>query len=113
MFPLPLSGCCKTRRAVAALENSALLNFVLWIFENVRVSFARFMSRPIKIVLYVVFITMALLFGLLARENFRRASAAEKTRERNFDDASATENTNVTVVEGTNVTAITNATAAS
>jgi hypothetical protein len=51
-------------------------------------------------------------FGLLARQSFRRASTAEKTRQQNFEEASATESTNVAAVETTNVAAITNATAA-
>ena len=56
---------------------------------------------------------MAVWCGFLARGDFRKATAAEKTRQQNFDDASATESTNVAVVEATNVAAITNATAAS
>jgi hypothetical protein len=104
-------GWLRTDGTLATPDNFAPLQFVLWIFENVRVSSARFMSRPVKISLYTVFITMAVLFGLLARENLRRASTAEKARQQNFDEASTTESTNVAAAETTNVTAITNATA--
>ena len=67
------------------------------------------MNRPLKIVLYIVFITVAVSFGLLARSNFRKAVAGEKVREQKLDEASATESTNaanVAVIENTNAAAL-------
>ena len=61
------------------------------------------MSRPIKIVLYVVCITMVIVFGLKARQEFGKAAAAKQTRQNRLDDAASTENTNV--AERTNVAA--------
>lgn len=67
------------------------------------------MSRPVKIVLYIACITVAVVFGLKAKEQFRRAGVAKQIRQQKLDDAASTENTNV-LVEITNVSAeITNA----
>jgi len=69
------------------------------------------MNRPVKIILYVVFITAAVWFGLKTREQFRHATVTEHTRQDRLDDASSTENTNV-VAQTTNATAgVTNAVA--
>src|SRR5688500_6614148 len=69
------------------------------------------MSRPVKIVLYAVCITMAVVFGFKAKGEFRKAAVAKQLRQQALDEASGTENTNV-IVEATNVaTEITNAAA--
>src|SRR5688572_23684697 len=62
------------------------------------------MSRPVKIVLYIACITVAVVFGLRAKEQFRRAGVAKQERQLKLDDAANIENTNV-VVETTNVSA--------
>src|SRR5687767_10882046 len=62
------------------------------------------MSRPIKIVLYVVCVTMVIVFGLKAKQEFGKAAADKQTRQNLLDDAASTENTNV-LVERTNVAA--------
>ena len=62
------------------------------------------MSRPIKIVLYVVCITMTVSFGVLAKQEFRKAAAAKEKRQQKLDDAASIENTN-RVTETTNVLA--------
>jgi TolA-binding protein len=72
------------------------------------------MSRPIKIVLYVVCITAAVWFGLKARDQFRRASVTKQARQAVLDDAASIENTNVLaantnfVSEDTNTVLVTN-----
>src|SRR5437867_3664181 len=66
------------------------------------------MNRPLKIIFYAVFITAAVCFGLLARNNFRRAVAGEKAREQRLEEAVATESTNAAATEITNATAIEN-----
>jgi|ERR1043166_5961485 TolA-binding protein len=72
------------------------------------------MNRPVKITLYVIFIAAAVCFGLLARSNFRKATAGEKARERKLDEAATVESTNTVAIETTNAAAIeeTNAVAA-
>ena len=60
------------------------------------------MSRPIKIVLYVVCITAAVWFGLKARDQFRRGSITQQTRQAALDDAASIENTN-TLAASTNL----------
>jgi len=65
------------------------------------------MNRALKIFLYIVFITMAVCFGLLARGNFRKAVAGEKAREQKLEEAVATENTNAIAAESTNVAPVT------
>ena len=67
------------------------------------------MNRPVKIILYVVFITAAVWFGLKTKEQFRKATVTEQGRQQALDDAASTDNTNV-LAEVTNATAeITNA----
>lgn len=63
------------------------------------------MNRPLKIILYLVFITMAVWFGVATRNNFRKATAGEKAREQKLDEASAIEVTNAVVTENTKVAA--------
>jgi len=62
------------------------------------------MSRPVKIVLYVVCITAAVWFGLKAREQFRKASSTKQTRQAILDEAASIENTNA-LAETTNAIA--------
>jgi TolA-binding protein len=62
------------------------------------------MSRLVKIVLYIACIGAAVIFGLKAREQFRRAGVAKQIRQQTLDAASSTENTNA-VVEATNLNA--------
>src|SRR5688500_337330 len=61
------------------------------------------MSRPIKIVLYAVCITMVIVFGLKAKQEFGKAANARQLRQQRLDDAANIENTNV--VERTNLLA--------
>ena len=65
------------------------------------------MNRPIKIILYVVFLAMAVGFGLETKKSFRAAAANEQARGARLDEASATESTNAAVLEATNITALT------
>ncbi len=64
------------------------------------------MSRPVKIVLYLACIAAAVVFGLKAKEQFRRAGVAKQVRQEKLDDAASIEkeNTNV-LVQNTNVSA--------
>src|SRR5689334_18761631 len=67
------------------------------------------MSRPVKIVLYIACITAIVVFGLKAKEQFRRAGIAKQARQLKLDEASSIENTNA-YSENTNLSAeITNA----
>src|ERR1051325_7624967 len=72
------------------------------------------MSRPVKIVLYLVFITVMVSLGLLTKAEFRKAAAAKQTRQARLDEAASTENTNAlteatnSLVETTNAAAVTN-----
>ena len=66
------------------------------------------MSRPVKIILYLVFITLAVWFGLLARENLLRATAGEKARAEKLDDAGTADSTNAPALENTNLVALEN-----
>ena len=72
------------------------------------------MSRPIKIVLYVVCVAATIWFGLKARDEFRRAGATKQARQAALDEAASIDNTNVLaagtnlVSEDTNAVAITN-----
>ena len=72
------------------------------------------MSRPIKIVLYVVCIAATIWFGLKARDEIRRAGSTKQARQAALDEASSIENTNVVaantnlVSEDTNAAPITN-----
>ena len=72
------------------------------------------MSRPVKILLYIIFIVMAVWFGLLTRANLREATAGEKARAAKLDETGAGEGTNTPALANTNVAAadITNAPAA-
>src|ERR1051326_7337873 len=65
------------------------------------------MNRALKLVLYIVFIVMAVCFGLLTRGNFRKAVAGEKAREQKLEEAVSTENTNAVAAESTNITTVT------
>ena len=62
------------------------------------------MNRAFKITLYVVFLGMAIGFGIAAKRSFRKAAATEQTRQLKLDEASNIENTNA-VAEATNVLA--------
>jgi TolA-binding protein len=62
------------------------------------------MSRPVKIVLYIVCITVAVVFGLKAKGQFRNAAAAKQARQQTLEDAASTENTNI-LAESTNLLA--------
>ena len=62
------------------------------------------MNRALKIVLYIVFIAVAVGFGIAAQRNFRKATATQQIRAKQLDDASNVENTNL-VTETTNVAA--------
>ena len=64
------------------------------------------MNRRIKLILYVVFIALAVGFGLAAKKSLRAATANEQARGARLDDASATENTNTAVLENTNAAAL-------
>ncbi len=69
------------------------------------------MNRAFKIIFYVVFIGMAVGFGIAAKRSVGKASATEQTRQLKLDEASSIETTNV-VAETTNLAAeITNAVA--
>lgn len=61
------------------------------------------MSRPVKILLYLTFIVMAVWFGLLTRANLRQATAGEKARAEKLDEAGAVEATNPPALENPNV----------
>ena len=65
------------------------------------------MNRPIKIILYVVFLAMAVGFGLAAKKSLRAATANEQARSLRLDDASSTENTNAPALEATNLVSLT------
>ncbi|HTD65723.1 MAG TPA: hypothetical protein VK846_04225, partial [Candidatus Limnocylindria bacterium] len=61
------------------------------------------MNRPVKIILYIVFITMAVGFGIAAKNQVRLAAASEKQRQKNLDEAVAIESeTNARAIEITN-----------
>jgi TolA-binding protein len=62
------------------------------------------MNRAFKIILYVVFLGLAIGFGLAAKRSFRKAAATEQTRQLKLDEASNIENTNA-LAETTNVLA--------
>jgi TolA-binding protein len=62
------------------------------------------MSRPVKIVLYVVCLTVGVVFGLKAKQEFRKASASKQVRQLRLDEASNVENTNL-LAERTNILA--------
>ncbi len=66
------------------------------------------MNRPIKIILYVVFLAMAVGFGLAAKTNFRAATGNEQARVQKLDDASATEITNTAALDNTNTAVLAN-----
>ena len=73
------------------------------------------MKGPVKIILCIVFVAMAVGFGLAARKNFREATATQRERAQRFDEATATEITNAVAVEATNAATLerTNAVTAS
>ena len=61
------------------------------------------MNRPVKIILYIVFITMAVGFGIAAKNQVHLAAASEKQRQKNLDEAVAIESeTNARAIEITN-----------
>ncbi len=71
------------------------------------------MNRPLKIILYIVFLSVAVGFGVAAKKQFRNATASEKQREKILDAAAsvdsgtndaALEITNAPVTENTNAT---------
>jgi TolA-binding protein len=62
------------------------------------------MSRPVKIILYVVCLTVGVVFGLKAKQEFRKASASKQVRQLRLDEASNVVNTNL-VAERTNILA--------
>jgi TolA-binding protein len=66
------------------------------------------MSRPVKIALYVVCITLSVVFGLKAKQEFSKASRAKQSRQQQLDDAAGIESTNV-LAETNAVTLDTNA----
>lgn len=66
------------------------------------------MSRPVKILLYIIFIVMAVWFGLLTRANLRQATAVEKARAEKLDEAGAVEGTNPPALENPNPGALEN-----
>lgn len=74
------------------------------------------MSRPIKILLYVVCVAATIWFGLRARDEIRRAGSARQARQAALDEAASIENTNAVgastnlLSQDTNAPAITNET---
>jgi TolA-binding protein len=69
------------------------------------------MNRTLKIILYIVFIAVAVGFGIAAKRNLRQATANERARAQRLDEGEGVENTNV-VAESTNAaTEVTNAAA--
>lgn len=52
------------------------------------------MSRPVKIVLYVICITLGVVFGLKAKQELGKASRAKQSRQQQLDDAAGIESTN-------------------
>ncbi len=69
------------------------------------------MNRAFKIILYVVFIGMAVGFGIAAKRSVRQAATTQQARQLKLDEASSIENTNL-VTEATNAaTETTNAVA--
>jgi len=51
------------------------------------------MSRPVKIILYVICISAAVCFGILAKNSLRQAGATSKTQAQKLDEAASTDNT--------------------
>lgn len=74
--------------------------FALWISNQLRVNFGR-MSRPLKIVLYIVCIVGVIVFGTLTLSGWRQATKSSERRAERL--------TGVSNVESTNLTEITNA----
>lgn len=65
---------------------------------------AGYMNRPVKIILYVVFITAAVWFGLKAKEQYHKATASELGLRQKLDEASSADAANA-VTDSTNAVA--------